>query len=217
MKKSESTKFAKLMVAIGTLNGKDLPPEVVELYWRSLKCFAWADVHRALQAHIDNPDGGQFMPKPANIRRLLIGSGASRAADAWAKVEQAIEQIGSYTSVVFDDALIHAAIAHMGGWVKLCQTSTDHLAFRQIEFKRLYQDFLLTHANVYPKVLSGRVEALNTRDSYPVPPPTLVGDKERAKAVTCAGGGSALTIHEPAPVRGNFISTRSISQQECPT
>jgi len=198
------------MAVVGTLNGKNLSPEVIKTYWQLLKCFTWVEVRYAFKAHIINPDGGQFMPKPADIIRQLKGSGASRAANAWAKVNKAIEHIGSYTSVVFDDALIHAVIDNMGGWVRLCQTSTEHLKFRQIEFERCYQDFLIYLPSVYPKVLRGRVEALNARDDYSIPPPTFVGDKCRAQQVMCTGEGDTLAIHEPSHRQNNVMPMRQV-------
>jgi len=217
MEKYELTKFAKLMAAIGTLHGKDLPPAVIEIYWQSLKRFSWLDLQHALQAHINNPDGGQFMPKPADIIRQLEGSGAAKAAHAWVKVDKAINQIGSYTSVVFDDPIIHAAIEYMGGWVKLCQSGIDQLKFRQIEFEHRYQHFLLRRVITYPRVLSGYIEACNARDGYSIPPPTFVGDKDRAQQVMRAGGGSTLAIHEPDRRRDNVSPMRqALTQRHLP-
>jgi len=115
MQKCELTKFASLMTATALTHNRDFPESAVELYWQSLKQFSYAQVEQALQAHQNNPDGGEFMPKPADIRRLLQGSGQERALSAWTKVEKSIANIGGYESVVFDDVLIHAVLEDMGG------------------------------------------------------------------------------------------------------
>lgn len=202
----EKPAFAKLLTGMAAVHDKILSKAVVEIYWQSLARFAFADVQRALQAHIDNPDGGQFFPKPADVIRLLEGSGHSKASSAWAKVEKAISQIGSYTSVVFDDALIHAVIEDMGGWVRLCQTTIDQLKFSGIEFQKRYQVFLTKTPERYPKVLVSIIQRDNTCDGYKVPPPTFIGDKQQARQVMSGGGGNSLTVHEPRRKEATVVS-----------
>jgi len=135
MKKHELNKFAQLMAITRARYNKNLPQAVIEDYWQALQRFDFAAVKHALQTHRDNPDGGQFLPTPADIIRLLEGSGEDRALIAWAKVDKAIPIIGSYTSVVFDDCLIHAVIEDMGGWIKLCKTTTEQLTFSGLEYR----------------------------------------------------------------------------------
>jgi len=75
--------------------------------------------------HLMNPDTGQFLPKPADIVRMLGGRTLDRALMAWAKVDKAVRQIGTYESVVFDDALIHRVLHEMGGWVGMGQKTEN--------------------------------------------------------------------------------------------
>ena len=56
----------------------------------------------ALNRHAVNPDNGQFLPKPADIVRLINGNTVDRALVAWSTVERAIRSTGPYQSVVFD-------------------------------------------------------------------------------------------------------------------
>jgi len=196
MKKCELTKFASLITATAVIHNRDFPGSAVELYWQSLKQFSYAQVEQALKAHRENPDGGQFMPQIADIRRLLQGSGQERALSAWTKVEKAIANIGSYESVVFDDVLIHAVLEDMGGWIKLCQTTTAQLKFSGIEFQKRYQGFLNFPPKRHPKVLKGQIEAENAQSGYTVPSPMLIGDESQARLVMSTGGGRALTVHE---------------------
>jgi len=196
MNTNEKPDFAELLTGIAGVNNKIFSKSMVDVYWRSLKSYSWADVQRAFQAHIDNPDGGEFMPKPADIRRLLEGSGQDRALSAWTKIEKAITDIGSYESVVFDDALIHAVLEDMGGWISLCNTTTAQLKFSSIEFQKRYQGFLNFPPKRHPKVLKGRIEAQNAQSGYAVPSPKLIGDEGLARLVMSTGGGRALTVHD---------------------
>jgi hypothetical protein len=108
MKTSDMPKFSKLMMKISSVHSKPVSPHLIEMYWQALETFDFQSVEMALLAHIQNPDNGQFMPKPADVIRFLKGSYHTQALQAWSKVIQAIKQLGSYTSVVFDDPLIHA-------------------------------------------------------------------------------------------------------------
>jgi len=197
MDKHELSKFAQLMAATGVIYDKDLPEAAIELYWQSLRHFSYSAVAQALQAHRDAPDGGQFMPKPADIIRLLQGSGQDRGLRAWTKVEKAIAAIGSYSSVVFDDVLIHAVLEDMGGWIRLCHTSTTQLTFSSIEFQKRYQGFLTHPPKRHPKILVGQIALENARNGYGVAEPALIGDAQQARLVMETGGGPSLTVHAP--------------------
>src|SRR5437870_914018 len=120
MQSRDLGKFTILMAGIGELYGKNISSHLIDIYWQVLKQYELVDVQNAFQSHVQNPDCGQFFPKPADIVRFIEGSGETKALLAWAKVERAIRQLGSYQSVVFDDSLIHIVIEDMGGWVKLC-------------------------------------------------------------------------------------------------
>src|SRR5688572_11086717 len=110
MKTSDVSKFSVMIAGVGELYGKAISEQLTAIYWQVLKRFELQDVQQALQTHINNPDCGQYFPKPADVVRFIEGSGETRALQAWTKVEQAIIQVGSYQSVVFDDPLIHAVL-----------------------------------------------------------------------------------------------------------
>jgi len=62
-----------------------------------------------------------WMPKIADIVRMIDGSTQSAAATAWAKVMRAVGSVGQYQSLAFDDPVIHLAIDETGGWISLCR------------------------------------------------------------------------------------------------
>lgn len=95
---------------------------------------------------------------------------------AWVKVLKAMRQAGVYKTIVFDDAIIHAVIADLGGWVKLCGLSERELNFQQREFERLYAYYLQHPIKAYPRQLSGIISTANAASGYQFQSePVLIG------------------------------------------
>ena len=67
MLKQESAEFAKLITGIGEIYRWEFSPQVIEIYWRVLEPFSLEDVKAAVYRHIQDPDVGKFLPKPADI------------------------------------------------------------------------------------------------------------------------------------------------------
>jgi len=208
MNDSQAMAFSKLMTGVAAICKKDLPKEVLEIYWRALKRFELADVERVLQAHVEDPDVGQFLPKPADIIRRLEGSGEDKALRAWTKVMQAIEHVGSYESVVFDDARIHVVLADMGGWIALCGRHMEQLKFLQHEFQKRYRYSLAQVPSNYPKVLGGVISRDNASKGFDTPAPVFIGDESKARQVMQAGGGRRLAIHRPEIAQNSIVNIK---------
>lgn len=204
MDRSDRAEFAKALTVVSELYGRALSQRLIALYWQVLKQFDWIDVRKAFQAHVTHPDVGQFFPKPADIVRLIEGGGETRALVAWTKVEKAIEQVGIYQSVVFDDPLIHRVLEDMGGWVEVCSLTLERLPFSAREFQKRYMGYVLKKPERYPKYLWGLFERDNTKNGYVPAPPILIGDAGKAKAVLEKGGGVPLLT---APLEKSFSET----------
>ena len=129
MNNAEIRELAVVVTDVYELYGRECSDGVHRLWWEALKGYAMGEVRQAFSRHVTNPDGGQFVPKPADILKILNGGGETRALQAWTQVDQAVRRIGPWESVVFDDALIHAVIADMGGWVRFGQTTDDEWPF----------------------------------------------------------------------------------------
>ena len=194
MKTADMPKFTLMLASLGELYGKAISVFLTELYWQALKDFELQDVEKALQAHIHNPDCGQYFPKPADVVRFIEGSGETKALLAWAIVEKAMYQVGGYQTVVFDDRLIHAVLEDMGGWVKLCSTTFEALPFRANEFQKRYMGFLHKKPERHPRYLLGITETDNARNGFEIKPPVLVGNAKKAEQVMLTGGGTPLAI-----------------------
>lgn len=180
---------ALLSGCLQSLYEKPLNPVLLDIWFRALEGYPLDEVSAAFSRHVTDPDHGQFPPKPADIVRAIEGGGDGRALAAWTKVDKAIRHVGGWRSVCFDDPRIHACIDAMGGWIKLCGTLIDELPYRQQEFAKRYRALLLIQGLDYPGYLIGRAEDSNAQAGFPVEPPLLLGNPERAAKVLLQGNG----------------------------
>lgn len=190
---SELPEFAKTLLAVADYYGKELSTGVVDLYWQGLREYDLASVKRALWAHARNPDSGQFMPKIADVARVMQGRTDDQAAIAWSKVDQAVRRVGTYQCVVFDDPVIHRVIADMGGWVLIGSKDDKEWPFVAKEFENRYRGYRMRDETPdYPPVLIGMANAHNSQQGFRQNPPILVGDERKANQVRLGGTTAPL-------------------------
>lgn len=181
---SEKPKFAQSMAAIGEIYGKDISEVMIGIYWNALKPYPIEDVLRAFQGHTRDTDNGQFFPKPADLLRHIEGNKDGKALLAWSKCHKAICSYGRRNSVVFDDPIIHAIVADMGGWVEFAGMTEDEIPFRAKEFEKRYRAYLLTGIQKCESVLIGMDDAQNIRAGFQKEPqPFLLGDRSKARQI----------------------------------
>lgn len=175
--------FTQLMTWISAIYGQSFNEIGIDAYWGLLQSFSFSLVREALTQHILHPEKGKFLPKPCDVTCYAHGNEKTQALRAWNKVEAAIKGVGSYTSVVFDDPLIHAVLEDMGGWITLCEIELKNLPFRAKDFQQSYAGYVLRPPARYPKYLIGRTEKENCQHAHFIPAPELVGDTQKALAV----------------------------------
>lgn len=192
MVEADKKRFAEILTATSELYGRSISVPSLRLWFSALLQYDIEDVSGAVQRHITSPDG-KFMPVPADIVRIIEGSGQDAALLAWTKLTHALERVGVYQSVVFDDPIIHAVIEDMGGWIEFGATPMDEMRFRGIEFQRRYQAYRQRAGDVrYPKKLIGVSESENRQRGYTeeIPDPILIGDADKAQQVMLAGSST---------------------------
>jgi len=194
--KNKLIAFTRLLVGVWQYYGKPVPD--IERYWHGLKHYPLANIAHALDVHLADPDVGQFPPRIAHLMRILEGSKATRAMTAWAKVRLAIEQVGGYDSVIFDDPGIHAVITDLGGWGTLCRQSIRELTFSQNTFQQRYQHYLDHPPAAYPSVLPGYLAKLHCRDGDPPPAPIRIGQTPQNKQGITSNGKALLPMQPDA-------------------
>lgn len=199
MEITDKKRFAELMSGLAQTFTIDISPRDLENYWRLLKGYPLIQVEQAIIGYCISPEGHKFMPKPGEIISAIYGKQNDQSLLAWVKVMKAMRQIGGSKTVVFDDAVIHAVIADLGGWIRLCRMTERELGFYQKEFERLYTCYLSRPLKTYPKQLSGITDTVNTASGYAQQQPVLIGDPVKAAFVFQQGD------------KNNALSTKILS------
>lgn len=193
MQQSDFDTFSAMLTAVSELYSKTSSTFAIGLYWNALKDYDLAAVRQAFDRHVRNPDNGQFMPKPADLIRMMSGSTQDGALQAWAKVDKAVRSVGTYADVVFDDPLIHRVVHDMGGWVRIGGHSDDEWPFVGKEFENRYRGYAMRRETPeYQPVLTGIANAQNQRNGMPLMKPVLIGNPAVAESVRLGGKAGAL-------------------------
>jgi hypothetical protein len=190
MKVEDFEKFKVGLAAIYVMYKTEISPIVVDIWWRSMKDYDLEAVIDGFNKHLMNPDGGQFIPKPADIVKYIGGSNVDNSMLAWSKVDEAIRKVGTYQTVVFDDPIIHAVIYDIGGWIALGSRTMDDWPFVGKEFQNRYRGYKnMAKEFTYPPKLIGIAEAQNNTEGFHSDPPILLGDPNKARDVMLSGSG----------------------------
>lgn len=193
MEPKDRKRLAACLLGASELYGRETSEAVTRIWERALAAYDIAAVESAFSRHFVSPDSGQFMPKPADIVKMLEGSSEDSAMVAWAKVDRGFRSVGPYQSVVFDDPLIHRVLHDMGGWMGLATKKDDEWPFIANEFVKRYRGFRARREQPdYPKHLIGLSEAHNRSAGHDTAEPVLIGNPDRARLVRDGGGESHL-------------------------
>lgn len=189
MKQEHFDEFCELLDTVAEQYSKAMTPSLKMLYWQGLYDIDFEAVKEALFRHIRNADpAGKFMPKISDIIQMSQGSASDSAMSAWAKVDKAIRQKGTYVDVVFDDPVIHRVIHDMGGWISFGQKNEDEWPFVAREFENRYRGFKQrSEVPDYPTKLIGLTNAYNSSKGFKLDPCVLVGDVEKCIQIMSSG------------------------------
>lgn len=117
------------------------------------------------------------LPSPAEIRKFCLGTREEdlniRIAQAKNKLVGALDSVGTYATVVFDDPIIHLIIRDLGGWIKLGKMDRDdYEKFLTFEFPKLYKGYATRKNTDIPIMLKGISEDKTIN---------YIGNKEKAQ------------------------------------
>ena len=201
MSPTEAPKFRETIADVYSFYRQEITDFALSVWWEAMKPFDFEAVRDALNRHAVNPDNGQFLPKPADVVRLLGGSNLDRATLAWTVVQRACHHVGTYESVCFDEPIINAVISEMGGWIAHGQIQEKELPFKQREFEQRYRAYRTKGAiDAYPRCLPGILARDNSARGFAGPEPVLIGDPARALAVYRGGGDGSQLTFTPMPL-----------------
>lgn len=196
MQQCDFDRFSTVLTALAELYGKPLSQGAIVLWWQALERFDFEQVSRAIRTHTEDAQSGQFMPKPADLIRHLEGTATDAAQLAWGKAFDAMQRVGAYQDVVFDDAVIHATIEDLGGWPKLCRSSTAELSYLQHRFTESYRAHRGRPGFEYPRRLAGDRcgDEMYMRRGLPPPKPVVLGNVVQARLVYQGGASGARPV-----------------------
>lgn len=175
MQEQDKSAFRDMMMAAGEVYGREITKPLLQMYFAALAQAGIDQVQAAMMAHMQNPDSGQFFPKPADLIKQMTGTTKQqdaaiedKAAIAWACIERDIRRIGSYGTLKLDDKQALATVKAMGGWQSICQTETSKMEWKRKEFIRMYETFERMPLDALPSSLPGLVELSEVKRSGPV-------------------------------------------------
>jgi hypothetical protein len=199
MHNNDIDKFFVMLNGISDYYGKQISKGVMRLYWEGLRQYDFEAVEKAFWTHTQNPDTGQFMPKIADVAKYLKGRTTDQASQAWSKVDRAVRMIGTYADVVFDDPIIHRVIEDMGGWIGFGTKTEDEWPFVQNHFENRYRGFVMRgEVPEFQSRMIGIANAQNAVNGFPLNPPILIGNPDKANAILTTGSDHARLQFQPA-------------------
>jgi len=193
MNANDQKRFTELIAGVHDFYGKPITKFAAQVWWQACQSFDYEQLSKAFSSHLMDPERGQFLPKPADIVRAVQGTSSDRSLIAWGKVLDAMQRVGAYTSVCFDDPAIHATIEDLGGWAKCCRSTHDELSYLQKRFCDSYKAYANRGHFDYPARLAGEHEQANAGKGYKDQAPTLIGDPDAAKQVLRLGSTTGKT------------------------
>lgn len=197
MLENQKLDFWKRVQNVGSFYEKNLTEMMLSIWWESLKSQDFEAVCGAFGRHVADPDRGMWMPKPADVMALIHGKSSESSELAWGKLIKGMGRAGKNNDVVFDDALIHATVEDMGGWIKVCSVDGDkEVAFMRLHFLRCYQAYRQRgELPEYPRVLTGMSNLSNAANGFRLARPLAIGDVEKVRIVFEGGGnGSSIRV-----------------------
>lgn len=185
MRPDEKREFVALVTDAMAYYRQATSEFTLAVWSQACQAYTLEQVRKAMTAHAMDPDRGQYPPKVADIVRQLSGTTTDRAALAWGKALEAMQRVGAYTDVVFDDPAIHACIEDLGGWPKVCRAETKDLGYMQHRFCESHRAYTGRGQFEYPRRLIGdrSPDEAYARKGIKPPSPALIGDPERARQV----------------------------------
>lgn len=189
MQAKDRDDFNALIASVMAYYKQDVSKFALGLWWEACADVELEQVAKAMSTHAKDPERGQYPPKVADIVRLLQGTPTDRAQLAWGKVLDAIQRVGNYSDVVFDDPAIHAVVEDLGGWPKVCRCTYEELSYLQHRFVSSHQAYVRKGEFEYPRMLGGErsPDSAFLEKGLPVPKPVVIGNIEQARLVYKGG------------------------------
>lgn len=220
MTQADFDRFDALLQGVAECYGQTLSAQGVALRFKLLEQFSLPEVEKAALSIMASRKYTS-MPVPADFLEHISGGSAEDKAEVEAgKVLAAIGKHGGYASVVFDDAVTQAVIVQAyGGWPKLC--ADCGVEESENWFRKNFAKTWAAYSRQGVKQsghLPGLFEITNCSNGHyeHIPPPKLVGDPSKARAVLEAGKSVLALTEGPNTMRGEIRALSDLMRVESP-
>ena len=187
MTKTDAKKFAEILAYLGTIFGKELTATGIKMYYQTLIDLEIGDIEKAAMHIANNRTITGTFPLPAEFREAVKNQSGElsveeKAEVGWLALVWAIESLGRWASVQFEDAVIHDVVQALGGWLRI--TSADNvdwntesqMTWRRKDFVAMYK--IMARQRPSTPYLIGEQEAANDGIYHDfIPKITRVGGK----------------------------------------
>lgn len=113
MRTEDKADFTKLLAATMAVYERQITSGFVDIFFSALGQYPLEVVREALNRHLQDPEGGRFAPKPADLIRQVVTAKASDGRpgrdEAWAIAQRSLDE--SETVVTSEEILEAMAIA----------------------------------------------------------------------------------------------------------
>ena len=182
----EKDVFKKGMFALGIMYDKEILPAKLELYYDVL-CELTDEQFKNAINQILKTNKFAALPRAAEILEFAQGKASDEPIKAWAKTLDAIRRVGGYRTPNFKDVAINDTITHLGGWIKLCDSTSEELKWIAKDFEKFYPMFKQKPTN---SEIFGIVNQHNNNENLPTEPIIEIDDKNKRKKLNGDGTNS---------------------------
>ena len=72
MRTNDESGFKAALNAAFSVYKTELPEPAIAIWWAAMKPYGLGEMRAALEAHMTNPDSGQYFPKPADVIQIIL-------------------------------------------------------------------------------------------------------------------------------------------------
>ncbi len=167
MEDKDKKAFEQIMITLQDIygsSGKPLTELRMSFYWKSLEDLSIEEINNAI-IEISKTRTIQTFPTPAEIREAVRGKADDRAELAFETLIGAIQSVGPWGSVIFQDGIIAQCVDAMGGWDEVNNWLTADRQWHRKEFIQLYK-IHERRGRLGPAKIVGLHEANNRINGY---------------------------------------------------
>lgn len=141
MNNNDKSHFQNIMVGAGELYSKEITKPLLQIYFQALQGYNIDAIAAAFTAHMVDTRHGTFMPKPADLVRLIDADKPKpddKARIAWMAIRGSFSGFNQ-KGFKLDDKIAMAALQSIGGRSAVGMCDTSKLTFLEKQFIDSYK------------------------------------------------------------------------------